>query len=267
MRSREFIDTDMVKKYGITKVTLAKNPSLASGLLSQPMKKEEALEINQRHEQLRIEAFKATLKAQPFIFSKWSKTPDTNGLEASEIASLPFESIWIEVKNGYLDDDSVEGALISEKSPGEISCFSLLKNKDKYSVTHLDLSHSRKDELVTIRNIEANLWQLTRSGFAGKVSVKERIKIGKINSEENEVKKISSVIYIRDRYETEIPTMFDGRDIDYTYRFMVRGHWRKFEGVGKNREGHRGVDGFTWVSEHQRGPEEAPLIPKVRVVQ
>jgi len=47
----------------------------------------------------------------------------------------------------------------------------------------------------------------------------------------------------------------------------VRGHWRKHEGIGKDREGIYGVEGFTWVSEHVRGPGNLPLVKKVRILE
>lgn len=57
------------------------------------------------------------------------------------------------------------------------------------------------------------------------------------------------------------------RSIDWTHRFEVRGHWRKHEGVGKDRSGNYTVHGWTWVSNHTRGPEHMPLIKKVRTVE
>ncbi len=62
------------------------------------------------------------------------------------------------------------------------------------------------------------------------------------------------------------PPLFS-RHIDWTHRWTVRGHWRQHEGLGKNRAGDYCVEGHTWVTEHVRGPEDAPLIDsKVRLV-
>ena len=51
-----------------------------------------------------------------------------------------------------------------------------------------------------------------------------------------------------------------------THAFKVRGFWRTFNGkqLGKNREGKRVVEGYTWVKEHIRGYGE--LRKKLRVV-
>lgn len=56
------------------------------------------------------------------------------------------------------------------------------------------------------------------------------------------------------------------RSVDWSHRWEVRGHWRKIEGLGKNREGHYEVKNFTWVKSHTKGPEASPLIKKTRVV-
>ena len=52
-----------------------------------------------------------------------------------------------------------------------------------------------------------------------------------------------------------------------THAFKVRGFWRTFNGkqLGKNREGERVVEGYTWVKEHVRG--HGDLKKKLRVVK
>lgn len=52
-----------------------------------------------------------------------------------------------------------------------------------------------------------------------------------------------------------------------THAFKVRGFWRTFEGkqLGKNRNGERVVEGFTWVKEHVRG--KGDLKKKLRVIK
>jgi hypothetical protein len=46
----------------------------------------------------------------------------------------------------------------------------------------------------------------------------------------------------------------------------VRGHWRKVNGIGKDRSGEYCVKEFTWVTEHDKGPDGKPLIRKTRIV-
>lgn len=54
--------------------------------------------------------------------------------------------------------------------------------------------------------------------------------------------------------------------IDWTHRWEVSGHWRKISGIGKDREGNYCIEGFTWIIEHERGPEDKVLIKKTRII-
>ena len=52
-----------------------------------------------------------------------------------------------------------------------------------------------------------------------------------------------------------------------THTFKVRGHWRRIDSnsVGKDRNGDRVVQGYTWVLEYMKNPNKE-LIQKVRVL-
>jgi len=60
-----------------------------------------------------------------------------------------------------------------------------------------------------------------------------------------------------------------GKTLEYSHRFEIRGHWRKLadNSVGKNRDGVYCVPGKTWVRPFEKGPKDAPLVKKVRVVK
>jgi hypothetical protein len=61
-----------------------------------------------------------------------------------------------------------------------------------------------------------------------------------------------------------------GREIDWTHRWSVRGHWVHFTDkakVGKNRAGEYVERGRTWRSEHEKGPEDKVLVKKTRLVK
>lgn len=57
-----------------------------------------------------------------------------------------------------------------------------------------------------------------------------------------------------------------GGTISWSHRWESRGHWRRVPTVGKDRAGEYCVKGFTWVSQSIKGPEDAPLVVKTRVV-
>ena len=53
--------------------------------------------------------------------------------------------------------------------------------------------------------------------------------------------------------------------LEYSHAFKVIGHWRKINGIGKDRKGNYHIDGFTWVNEYIKG--EGELIKRIRVVK
>jgi hypothetical protein len=78
--------------------------------------------------------------------------------------------------------------------------------------------------------------------------------------------KIRRIVHVR----PSAPPSLDGDGhghIDWTHRFSVRGHWRVVSGLGKDRSGDYLVPGFTWVSEHIKGPEGLPFVKKTRFVE
>ena len=48
------------------------------------------------------------------------------------------------------------------------------------------------------------------------------------------------------------------------YAYEVMGHWRKINSIGKDRQGNRVVNGFTWVSPYTKGNGE--VMKKVRII-
>lgn len=56
-----------------------------------------------------------------------------------------------------------------------------------------------------------------------------------------------------------------GRQIDWSHRWIVRGHWRKIRGAGKDANGTM-VFGKTWIRAFEKGPEDKPLVSdKIRI--
>ena len=93
---------------------------------------------------------------------------------------------------------------------------------------------------------------------------------GRINRVFTKVKyKPSDVIYVLPKKEFDkLPEAITKRTIQKpSYAYEVMGHWRKLQSptsIGKDRQGQRGVRGYTWVSAHTRG--EGELMKKTRIV-
>lgn len=54
-----------------------------------------------------------------------------------------------------------------------------------------------------------------------------------------------------------------GKSLDWSYSFKVRGHWRRLNGLGKDRLGNYCIKGLTWVKEHIRGDGELQSNTKI----
>jgi len=73
--------------------------------------------------------------------------------------------------------------------------------------------------------------------------------------------KIKKVIYVGKRKTIEAQ---GHRNVDWPHKWLVRGHWRKIVGVGKDRENNYTQKDFTWVVPHTKG--KGVLVNKVRKV-
>jgi hypothetical protein len=96
----------------------------------------------------------------------------------------------------------------------------------------------------------------------GLKNVREAIKVG--NGDNKRTHRIRRIVYVMPKKEAAV---CGERDVDWSHRWFVRGHWRTVNGVGKDRAGDYCVSGYTWVSEYLKGPEGLPVVAnKTRVV-
>ncbi len=112
--------------------------------------------------------------------------------------------------------------------------------------------------MLSLRNKEVRM---------GSERVNERIKVG--SGKDKRLVKIKQVVHVAlHRKDSVLPkTTPQGREIDWSHRWEVMGHWRKVGGIGKDPTGLYGIKGFTWVTPHERGPENKPVVKKVRVIE
>jgi hypothetical protein len=79
--------------------------------------------------------------------------------------------------------------------------------------------------------------------------------------------KPKQIIHVVPKKEKEEYAGIGGAPIDWSHRWEVRGHWRKQDGIGKDRAGEYQVRGWTWVVPHTKGPEDKLLVKKIRIVE
>jgi len=97
----------------------------------------------------------------------------------------------------------------------------------------------------------------------GTEKTKDRVRIGK--GKQRKIHKIREIIVVTNRQSK--PSVGLGRNIDWSHRWEVRGHWRRFKGMGVDREGTRRALNMTWISNYVKGPENKTLVKKVRSVK
>jgi len=78
---------------------------------------------------------------------------------------------------------------------------------------------------------------------------------------------VRKMVYIGGRKQ-DVYTTPSGKQIEYSHRFEIRGHWRTltYGKVGKDRNGNYCVKEKTWVRPYEKGEKDAPLIKKTRVI-
>lgn len=207
--------------------------------------------------------------ARPFVFDKNLKfKPVTNGslvygLDAE--VSLPFSAVSIELSDG-LELEGFGGAklvttcmLAVEVKPMVYTVFCLTENP----VVRGDKSIHRfniEEGDACVFNYYSSLINESESGTE---VVNTKVKIGNGSKKtKHYIRKVVHITKDRKTYTNSGST----RDIDWTHRFEVRGHWRKIERIGKDREGNYTVSGYTWVKDFVKGSIKLPLIRKQRVL-
>ena len=116
--------------------------------------------------------------------------------------------------------------------------------------------------------IKATLSRLDRSKFHYVQNSQEIRERGRIDKQLIKIKyKPSDVIYLSDlrTLKKDYPEVAKRIINKPAYAYEVSGHWRKCEGtIGKDRNGLRGVNGYTWVIPHVRG--EGEIFKKSRIL-
>lgn len=203
------------------------------------------------------------------------------------VLSMPFKTIWIESyslsKAAYdntLDpsQDFMAGTLIHEVEPyvfeflayilkstnGEVVGTPLYINSVDCREQSVNLMKGSDDiRLQGAMHLLAVLLQMSDGVMATeKVSTVAHIPTpnGKTRPRE-----INQIIRIIPRNEINRAKPIFSREIDYSHRWTVRGHWRTVKTIGKDRDGNPYL-GFTWVKDHIKGPEDKPLVDnKIRI--
>jgi hypothetical protein len=235
--------------------------------------------------------YDAVQKAKVFVVRGHENSEGVQGDFNEEITpfSLPFEVCWFEVFDGCVAawdgvpiDGTVEvyvvrGVLIEEVAPGCFNYAVLLEYGRKGGgpivqqvITVHDGFHEKGFLTELAKTVKRSVLyiinRIKNTDTIGFSKTGERVKLK--TSQGKVIHKIRKIIHIVPKKERGQSIPGEG-EVEWTHRWLVMGHWRKLgrAGLGKDRSGNYCVKDFTWVMEHEKGPDDLPLVTdKVRVI-
>jgi len=215
---------------------------------------------------------KQAKESEIFVFSE--KNEETRALEVIMLDNeldAPFKCFSIEMLNGPLTSPRRDPNDLSLKDepPVYIDCIFCFETEDpkKFRTFALSRFENSSNYVILEADLHAHVKEFIKrinTEEIGTEFVKKRIKTGTgVNSGFN----IRRIVHVTPKKNREKYTQEIKKEIDWSHRWMVRGHWRKTDGIGKDRAGAYVIKGFTWVTEHDKGPDGKPLIKKTRIVE
>lgn len=229
--------------------------------------------------------FEAVEKCYSFVFSVKTTSKLKELSENSDTIDLPFSCISIELNGKNTLTRSHGRDVIKDNGCDAKICCLLVSENEKtkslnlYILMELSNIFQDKDSLAyqvyycsnendpNFSLVNHYLKRINEE-TEGLEKTRQKIKIG--SGKTKRFHTIRKIIHIRPKSKKSYDKdLYEGKTIDFSHRFVRRGHWRKLdEGkIGKNREGDYCESGRTWVNDSKPiGPEEKPLIKKVRVV-
>lgn len=211
----------------------------------------------------------------PFIFSvKDIEVKDIREIEPTdERFDLPFPVISIEVMGKYIsvprpneDQVWIVFFIVKEIAPKEYVFTIVVESINDNGQRERSVYDVKKGE--GFENMNGILKHYLAKLSQEKIGVASRNQNIKIGSGKNKTFwRPKNITYVSPKkYIDNFSQLADSRNITWSHRWEVRGHWREIKGLGKDRDGKYGVVGHTWVMNHSKGPEHLPVIKKIRVV-
>ena len=196
----------------------------------------------------------------------------------------PFRTCWfqflekqvrvdggITTQFGFVENGNFKifGLFIDEIGPLKYLFAMMTSHPGHDGMMRLHMGQCSQDENSEMwRTVAQFLQPFSKSFTCGMEKTSARLKFKK-SSGEKVIHKIKKLVHILPKNATDSDKQIietQSASIDWTHRWQVRGHWRKMDGIGKNRAGEYIVSGYTYVAEHEKGPDDAPLVKKTRLV-
>lgn len=215
-------------------------------------------------EQARLVVFEAPLPIE---------TIHTDYLQVPGSLDLPFSVVAIEIQNDPIGHFLVPPAyesrvevwciIVEEISPTNYQFAFIGKYQNRLYFSEIEDPHLIKGVYLFTEKYINFL-----NSKSSEVGLLAKLPKAKLKSRESKRQiKFYRPIYVRSKTRSKINYVECSIGaVDWSHAWEVRGHWRKTDGLGKNREGQYVVSGFTWVSSHVKGNVKAGVVKKTRWV-
>lgn len=183
---------------------------------------------------------------------------------------LPFKTCYFEIANPDLflvtskntdgtADIDVAAMLVTEKQPGVLFCVVIGKGSSGNMVYSGTITAHEVRRETEMRLAAALLNLISSYIHECKLGTEQVFKTVNISSPRKCQHKLNSIIRLTPHTAKNYPPPLLSSHIEWTVAWWVRGHWRKIDGVGKDRYGAYVTYGFTWVTEHLRGDVDGQI--------
>jgi len=225
----------------------------------------------------KADLFKTMLECHPFVFypsGRAFKGPQhiDPALSEQKIDS-PFPVFSIEChtlddrltpltsSDIYREKMDVRFLICREMSPNVLRCYGTVDAETGKFIMIVDEDSKKFQSII---NVYLNRIQTESCGV-----IEGRTHLGSFKVNNKKRKPVFS-----DRVFVVCPkerrTSIGHRDVQWTHRWSVRGHWMTLpnpESIGKDRNGVPCIKGKAWRVSHIKGPETAEFIKKQRIVK
>lgn len=208
------------------------------------------------------------LKTVPFVFLPNDGTAIVSHIDTNHPLDLPFKTCFFEMLERAITvveegDHTIKviGLWINELKPMHYEILALLEAEGHTSIVFTGDDKLNEHFLKIIKTLLDRLSKDEVGYNNPRKSIKMKINGEKIHH------RVDKVVYVSPKRNISAIQGFATKLIDWSHQWSVRGHWREIPGrIGRDREGNP-ISGNTWVKDHTKGPEDAPLINKTRLVK
>jgi len=204
------------------------------------------------------------------------------------VLNLPFQTTWIECAGDHnlfhFSNGKEEWGCVylcaHEKSPGNyifLTAIQNLKAATKESISQMNIqdaiAYASMEFLIIEKGDDSKFYELLFKCTNKVINSIQKSDVGTISyggsvrirtSKGKERKKIRNVVVCGKKKDIEsVAREQFSKEVNWSHQWEVRGHWRRCDTIGKDREGKYCVEGFTWIKNHLKG--EGTFIKKVRV--